>query len=339
MRSRICIVLFMLFFSLAGPAVYAEEFNPAVIFQGPIQENSFNVSVKRGIERFVDETGRACQEFVFEQNQKLYALHVGEVARKGYSPIFLLYGNHLPHLAELARSFPNTRFIVLDTVRDEPNMYSFTSAEHEGSFLAGMLAAMASKTDTIGFVSVADIPIMRRFLCGYVQGARYVNPDVTVLDGFIGQYPDAWFDGEATAGLANELMDEGADVLYQAAGGAGPAVLEAAAKRGALGIGVDVNQNDLYPGHVLTSMIKRSDNAVYAALKLAHRGIWRDNLKQMGLAQGAVDVVFDENNAALVTPEMQRRVEQAKREIILGTLKVHDYTTDLQCPGHGSERE
>jgi basic membrane protein A len=316
----------------APTSAVAEEFNPVLIYQGEIQDNSFNLTIHEGVKRFEQETGEECTELIVEANQQTYAANVERIAEQGYSPIFLLYGNHLPALSELARQYPATRFVVLDVVKDEPNMYSFSSSEHEGSFLAGALAAMASKSNIIGFVSVSDIPIMRRFLCGYVQGAKHINPSITVLEGFIGDYEGSWFDGAATAAKANELMDQGADVIYQAAGGAGPAVLEAAAKRDKLGIGVDRNQNGLYPGHVLTSMIKRTDMAVYAALMLAKRGIWRDNVKQLGLAQDVVGVVFDEHNAPLVTPQMRQRIESLKTDIVLGEIEVHDYTRDLKCP-------
>ena len=133
------------------------------------------------------------------------------------------------------------------------------------------------------------------------------------------------------------MMDNGADVLFQVAGGAGPAVLETAAARGKLGIGVDVNQNGLFPGSVLTSMVKRTDKIVFAALMLAKRGIWRDNYKMLGLEQDAVGIVFDENNAPLVSPEMRNRIELIRNNIILDSILVHDYTEDLRCSGVVSE--
>ncbi len=293
--------------------------------------NTFNVSIHEGVKRFEETTGIDCLETIVGTKEADYVRYVEEISLKGYSPIFLLYGNSVAKLYDLARRHPKTRFVVLDMEEDEPNIYSFISGEHEGSFLAGALAAMATKSQVIGFVSITDIPYMRRFWCGYLQGAKHINPKITVLDGFIGQYDGAWYDGKATAVMANQQMDQGADVIYQAAGGAGPAVLEAAAKRGKLGIGVDRNQNHLYPGSVLTTMVKDSGKSVYAALMLAKRGIWRDNVKRMGLAQGAVSLAFDEHNAALVTSDMRTKIEQLTSDIMLGTIKVHDYTQDNAC--------
>ncbi|SDL39438.1 basic membrane protein A [Maridesulfovibrio ferrireducens] len=328
----ILLVLFAVCFTQAVCA-YADNFKPVVIYQGSIENNSFNVSIHEGVKRFSEKTGLNCTEVVSGVAAEDYYRSVKEHVDGGYSPVFLPYGNQFNNLVDFVRNYPGTRFIVLDTVYDEPNMFSFVLAEHEGSFLAGALAAMASKSKKIGFVSVADIPFLLRFWCGYVQGAKYIDPQITVLKGFIGSYKGSWFDGNATSALANGMMDKGADVIYQVAGGAGPAVLEAVAARGKLGIGVDVNQNSLYPGSVLTSMIKRTDKIVFAALMLAKRGVWRDNFKRLGLEQGAVGIVFDENNKSLVTPEMRARIEVIKKDIVLGSISVHEYTKDLKCSG------
>ncbi len=327
----LCSLVILMTYSLAAAA---EEFNPVLIYQGQIDQNSFSVAIHKGVERFMNNTGEHCTEVVVGLNLKEYVDEVTKFADQGYSPIFLLYGNHFPDLLSFARKYPATRFILLDTVRDEPNIYSFVLADHEGSFLAGALAAMVSKTGKLGFVSVVDTSFQRRFLCGYKQGAAYINPDIIVYEGFTGSYPGAWFDGNATAAFANEFMDKGADVIFQAAGGAGPAVLKACADRGRLGIGVDVNQNGLYPGSVLTSMVKHTDKAIYAALMLAKRGIWRDNYKRLGLEQEAVGIVFDEHNAGLVNQEIRNRIESIRKKIVFGEISVHEFTNSLSCPAN-----
>lgn len=317
--------------AVVHPAM-AEKFKPVVLYQGSIPGNSFNQAIHDGVERFTATTGVPCREVVVENPMEAYMSALDKLCAEGFSPIFLVYGNHVKGLPAYVRAHPQIRFLVMGAVIDEPNALSFDLAEQEGSFLAGALAAMVSKSGVIGFVSVSDLPLMRRFSCGYEQGARYVVPDIKVLVGFTGSYEDAWFDGNATAAMADELMDQGADVIYQAAGGAGPAVLEACAKRGKLGIGVDLNQNGLYPGHVLTSMLKRSDQVVYAALLHAQKGIWRDNIKKFGVAQNAVGLAFDDNNKNLVTDEMKARIREMKNKISLGEIKVHDYVIDNMCP-------
>ncbi len=331
MRNFCVLIVFLIVCFAQVVCAHADNFKPVVIYQGNIENNSFNVSIHEGVKRFSGRTGLNCTEVVSGLEPEQYYRSVKKYADGGYSPVFLLYGNQFDNLVDFVRDYPGTRFIVLDTVYDEPNMYSFVLAEHEGSFLAGALAAMSSKSKTIGFVSVADIPFIRRFWCGYVQGAKYIDPQITVLEGFIGSYTGSWFDGNATSALANGMMDMGADVIYQAAGGAGAAVLEAVADRSKLGIGVDVNQNGLYPGSVLTSMVKRTDKTVFAALMLAKRGIWRDNYKRLGLEQDAVGLVFDENNKSLVSRKMRARIERIRKDIVLGIISVHDFTEDLKC--------
>ncbi|WP_407944283.1 BMP family ABC transporter substrate-binding protein [Maridesulfovibrio sp.] len=312
----------------------AEDFNPVLVYQGKIEKNSFSVAIHKGVERFEANTGEKCTEVEVGMSFKEYIDTITKYADEGYSPIFLMYGNHFPNMVPFVRKYPATRFIVLDTVRDEPNVYSFVLADHEGAFLAGALAAMASKSGKLGFISIVDTGFQRRFLCGYSQGAKYINPDIVVLEVFTGSYDGAWFDGNATAHMADKMMDQGADVIFQAAGGAGPAVLKACAERGKLGIGVDINQNGLYPDSVLTSMVKHTDKAVYAALMLARRGIWRDNYKRLGLEQEAVGIVFDAHNEKLVTQEMRNRIENIRRKIVLGEITVNEYTEDPTCPSH-----
>ena len=332
MKYLSILVVLLAAFVLSPINCYADKFNPVLVYQGKIADNSFSLSIHKGVERFKAKTGEKCTEVEVGTTLKEYVDTITKYADEGYSPIFLMYANHFPDLVTFARKYPATRFIILDTVRDEPNVFSFMLADHEGSFLAGALAAMVSKSGKLGFVSVVDTPFQRRFLCGYTQGAKYINPDVEVFKGFTGSYAGAWFDGNATARLANQMMDKGADVIYQAAGGAGPAVLEACAKRGKLGIGVDINQNGLYPGSVLTSMVKHTDKAIYAALMLAKRGIWRDNYKRLGLAQEAVGIVFDKHNEKLVTPEMRSRIENIRKKIVLGEIVVDEYTENPTCP-------
>src|SRR5690606_31429340 len=149
-----------------------------------------------------------------------------------------------------------------DGVVDQPNVRSITFKEHEGSYLVGMLAAMASETGTVGFVGGMTVPLIGKFACGYVGGANAVNPDTTVIRNYTRDTPAAWNDPTRGAEITRTQIDQGADVIYHAAGGTGVGVLQAAADAGKLGIGVDSNQNYLHPGHVLTSMVKRVDLAV-----------------------------------------------------------------------------
>ncbi|MFV0346953.1 MAG: BMP family ABC transporter substrate-binding protein [Halodesulfovibrio sp.] len=315
----------------ASPAVCGDIFKPVVIYQGDIDKSSYNFTIHSGVKNFSALTGVSVKEIVVDMEMKNYIEVLDDVCRNGYSPVVLIYADHLKNLRGFVQKYSGIRFLAFGTILDEPNIFSLDLAEHEGSFLAGALAAMTSKSQVIAFLSISDIPLMRRFGCGYEQGAKYINPDIKVLYGFVGRYPGAWFDGPAASKVADRMMDEGADVVYQAAGGAGVAVLEAVAKRGKLGIGVDHNQNGLFPGFVLSSMYKRIDRVIYAALVHAKKGIWRDNIKYFGVAQDAVGLSFDEHNSSLVTNATRERLEELRSKIVLGEIKVHDFVLDNKC--------
>ncbi len=193
-----------------------------------------------------------------------------------------------------------------------------------------MMAGLASKTGTVGFVGGMDIPLIRKFGCGYAQGVKAVNPDATIVISMTGTTPAAWNDPVKGAELAKGQKAQGADVIYAAAGGTGVGVLQAAADEGILSIGVDKNQNHLHPNQVLTSMLKRVDNAVYEAFK---EGVdLAPGINVMGLANDGVGYAMDENNASLVTPEMQAAVDAAAEKIKSGEIVVHDYMSDNTCP-------
>jgi basic membrane protein A len=172
-----------------------------------------------------------------------------------------------------------------------------------------------------------DIPLIRNFAHGYEQGVKYVDPDAEVFVNMTGTTPAAWNDPAKGAELAQSQFDRGADVVYAAAGGTGLGVLQAAADSDKLSIGVDSNQNYLHPGSVLTSMLKRVDVAVYNAFKTAKEGTWKPGTQNLGLAENGVGYALDENNRSLITPEMEKKLEDAKAKIISGELKVSPYTT------------
>ncbi len=228
--------------------------------------------------------------------------------------------------------FPGTRFTIVDSVVYGPNVQSIVFREQEGSYVVGVLAAMASQTGVIGFVGGMDIPLIRKFACGYIQGARRADPAVTVLVNMTGTTPAAWSDPGRGAELARSQIGQGADVIIQAAGGTGIGVLQAAADGGALGIGTDSNQNGLHPGRVLTSMRKRVDNVVYDSFMTARDGQWRRGPQILGLAEGGLDWVFDEHNRDLITTEMDVAAKAAEADIAEGRVRVHNAAEDGPCP-------
>ena len=313
--------------ALTAGAALAE---PALIFDlGGKFDKSFNEAAYEGAKRWATETGGTYKEIEMQSEaQREQALR--RLAESGANPVVMTGFAFGDVLNQVAPDYPNTKFAIIDMVVDQPNVRSVVFTEHEGSYLVGMMAAKASKTGTVGFIGGMDIPLIRRFGCGFAQGVKAVNPDAVIIQNMTGTTPAAWNDPVKGAELARSQKAQGADVIYAAAGGTGVGVLRAAADAGKLGIGVDSNQNHLHPGKVLTSMLKRVDNAVYEAFKMGTD--LQTGVQVMNLASGGVGYAMDENNAPLVTAEMQAAVDAAAAEIIAGTRPVHDFMSDNSCP-------
>jgi basic membrane protein A len=322
--------------SLAGAAAAMALFagaaaaEPAIIFDlGGKFDKSFNEAAFNGATRWAEETGGTFKEIEMQSEaQREQALR--RLAESGANPVVMTGFAFGDVLNKVAPDFPDTKFAIIDMVVDQPNVKSVVFTEHEGSYLVGMMAAMASKTGTVGFVGGMDIPLIRRFGCGYAQGVKAVNPDATVIINFTGTDPSAWNNPVKGGEIAKAQKASGADVIYAAAGGTGIGVLQAAADEGILSIGVDSNQNYLHPGSVLTSMMKRVDNAVYNAFTEGEGLV--PGINVLDLKSEGVGYALDDNNAALVSAEMKAAVDKAAEEIKAGTLAVHDYMSDNTCP-------
>jgi basic membrane protein A len=315
------------FVSAAGLALAAAALaQPAIIFElGGKNDKSFGQAAWEGAERWKKETGKPYLEFeIANAAQREQAAR--RFAEKGANPVVGVGFPQASSIEAVARDFPNTRFAIVDMVVNLPNVQSFIYREHEGAFLVGLLGALASKTGTLGFVGGQDIPLVRKVLCGYEQGARYGNANVKLVSAMTGTTNAAWTDPARGAELTRTQAAQGADVVFAAAGTTGLGVLQAAKDLNMLGIGVDSNQNGLHPGHILTSMLKRTDVAVAQAFRGVQPGV-----TALGLKEGGLDLAFDDNNAKLVTPEMRRRVDAAKADIVAGRIKVIDYTAASSC--------
>lgn len=313
--------------ALSAGAAMAE---PALIFDlGGKFDKSFNEAAFRGAERWAEETGGTFRDIELQSEaQREQALR--RFAESGSNPIVMTGFAFGDALGQVASDYPDTDFVIIDMVVDAPNVRSVVFNEHEGSFLVGMMAAKASTSGTVGFIGGMDIPLIRKFACGYAQGVKAVNPEATVISNMTGTTPAAWNDPVKGSELTKAQISQGADVVYAAAGGTGVGVLQTAADEGILSIGVDSNQNHLHPGKVLTSMLKRVDNAVYQAMSDGPG--MEKGFNVMGLANGGVGYAMDEFNADLVSSDMQSDVDAAAAQIASGDMAVHDYTSDDSCP-------
>ncbi len=320
--------------ALAGMSAtaLAADVKPALVYgTGGKFDKSFNEAAYAGAEKFKAETGIDYRDFEpTGDTQGEQAIR--NFASKGYNPVVAVSFAWTSAIEKVAAEFPDTKFVIVDSVVDLPNVRSVVYKEEEGSYLVGILAGMASKTGKVGFVGGMDIPLIRKFECGYEQGARAANPSIEVLQNMTGTTGAAWNDPVRGGELTKNQIDQGADVIYAAAGATGLGVLQTAADNGKLSIGVDSNQNYLHPGSVLTSMVKRVDLAVYNAYSDAKGDKFSAGVQALGVKEDGVAYALDEHNAKLVTDDMKAAVEKAKADIIAGTIKVHDYMSDNSCP-------
>jgi basic membrane protein A len=300
---------------------------PAVVYDmGGKFDKSFNEAGFQGAERWKKETGKPYLEFeIANPAQREQALR--RMAERGADPVVAIGFSMGSAIEKVAHDFPKQRFVVIDAAVNAPNVQGVLFKEQEGSFLVGIMAAMASKTGKVGFIGGMDIPLIRKFSCGYTQGAIYAVPKTSVSVNMTGTTAQAWNDPARGAELAKAQFAAGVDVVFAAAGATGIGIYQAARDAHRLAIGVDSNQNHLQPGTMLTSMVKRVDVAVYQAFKGVTPGV-----TTLGLKEGGVDVALDEYNAKLVTPAMLARVDAAKADIVSGKIKVIDYMTRGACP-------
>ena len=311
----------------------AADVKPAVIYDmGGKFDKSFNEGVWNGVKRFQDETGIEVMEFeVTNETQREQAMR--RMAERGATVILGVGFAQADAIAKVSAEFPDTQFSIIDVSwLDGANLRQYAFKEHEVSYLVGVAAAKASETGKVGFIGGMDIPLISKFACGYVGGAKSVNADIEVYQNMTGTTPSAWNDPAKGAELTRSQIDRGADVVYHAAGGTGGGVIQAAADAGKLAIGVDSNQNGLAPGSVLTSMLKRVDVAAYNTFMDAKNDAFTSGVQILGVAEGGVGWALDENNASLITADIKAAIDAAEADILSGKVKVHDYLTDSNCP-------
>jgi basic membrane protein A and related proteins len=317
--------------TMMAVAAHAADSKPAIVFDiGGKFDKSFNESMFGGAEKYKAESGVAYGEFeIANEAQREQAIR--NFADQGYSPIIAAGFAQAEAVKKVATEYPELKFAIVDMVVELPNVSSIVFKEHEGSYLVGMAAGMSSKSGTVSFVGGMDIPLIHKFACGYAQGVKAAKADAKIIQNMTGDTGAAWNDPVKGGEITKGQMSQGSDVVYAAAGATGLGVLKAATEGGALGIGVDANQNYLYPGKILTSMLKRVDVAVYNTMKNGNDG-FKPGIQALGLAEDGVGFAMDDNNKSLVNADMAAKIEAAKADIMSGKIKVHDYMEDNKCP-------
>ena len=293
-------------------------------------DKSFNQSAYEGAERFKKETKITYLEAQASSDTQAEQM-LRNLARKKTDLIAAVGFSQTQAVQKVAKEFPKVRFVLIDAVAKGDNVNSILFKEEEGSYLVGVAAALASKSNKVGFVGGMDIPLIRTFSCGYSQGAKATKPKIETFSNMVGTTAAAWNNPAKGAELARAQFDRGVDVVFAVAGGSGMGTLQTAKEKGKLAIGVDSNQNYIHPGTMLTSMVKRVDLAIYEAFMQQKNGTWKAGVTHKGLKEGGVDWVVDKDNRKLVSPDMEKRVNEAKANIISGKVKVQDYRLTNSC--------
>ncbi|MBY5921766.1 BMP family protein [Ferrimonas balearica] len=310
----------------------AADFKPAVAYDtAGKHDKSFNQAVyENGVIAFNNDKGVKVFEYV-PSNDTQREQGLERMARRGYSPIVVVGFNYAASLEKVAKKYPETDFVIIDSVVDLPNVKSLVFAEHEGSFLVGALAAMKSETQKVGFIGGMDIPLIRKFACGYEQGVKHVSGDAEVFQNMTGSTPAAFADPVRGAELAKSQFSRGADIVFAAAGGTGNGVYQAAKDEGKFAIGVDSNQNHMHPGTMLTSMVKRVGYTTYKVFEEYQAGNFTTGIQANGLADGGIEWALDEYNRDLISAEDEAQLNAIAQKIIAGEIVVHDYMADNSC--------
>lgn len=325
----LCLALATVF---TAASVHAADPKLAVIYDaGGKFDKSFNQSASEGAERFKKETKIGYMEVqVASDTQTEQVLR--NLARKNVDLIAAIGFAQSQAVQNIAKEFPKTKFVLIDGVASGDNVSSVLFKEQEGSYLVGVAAAMATKTKKLGFIGGMDIPLIRAFVCGYAQGAKAVDPKIEITQNIVGSTSSSWNDPAKGAELARAQFERGVDVLFAAAGGSGMGSLQMAKEKGKLAIGVDSNQNALHPGTMLTSMVKRVDQAIYDSFMQVKNGTFKAGISNKGLKEAGVDWALDKDNRSLITPEIEKRVNAAKQDILSGKVKVIDSREANKCP-------
>ncbi len=292
---------------------------------------SFNDAAYAGLERAQQEFGDRIQVKYLEPSgggenrEQLLRL----LAEDKYDLIFGVGFMFTDHIAKVSKEFPNTKFGLIDGFIDGLTEASNVSAllfkEHEGSFLVGAAAGLKTASDTVGFVGGMKIPLIEKFEAGYIAGAKYVNPKVKVVSDYIGTTGEAFKDPVKGKELTLKQIKSGADIIYHASGASGIGVIEAVTAQKKLAIGVDSDQSltakEEQRPYILTSMLKRVDEAVYETIRVAINNEFKGGYTVFGVAENGVGYATNQYNEAMLK-DISDKLEELKAKIISGEIQV-----------------
>jgi len=328
------LVLSSLFLSACGGGSAAEDksrIKVGIVFDiGGKDDRSFNAAAWEGVQRAARDLPIVLRD-IEPGTPNAIEPAMRAFAERNFDLIIGVGFAQAPIMEQVAKDYPNIRFAIIDGFSELPNVASLIFKEHEGSYLVGILAAKASRTGTIGFLGGMDIGLIHRFAKGYEEGAKSVNPNIRVIANYVGVTDGAWNNPGKGKELSLAQISKGADVIFTAAGNSGLGAFDAVEQQGKQNgrathfvIGVDSNQNMVKPGFVLTSMVKRVDNAVYDIVNDVVNQRFSPGVHVFGLDKDGVGYAMDEYNKELVPDDAIQLAEEAKKKIIAGEIKVTD---------------
>lgn len=324
---KIALTFFLVLFLVVPSSTFAEAGKLRVgliLDKGGRDDKSFNAAAFKGATE-AQKKFNIELKVVESSDDSSIEPSLRTFAQRGYDLIMGIGFVMGDPMKKVSKEFPNIKFLLVDSEVKAPNVRAVVFNEHEGSFLVGAIAALASKTNAVGFVGGMDIPLIRRFELGYRSGAQHVNPKVTVVSNYVGSGSDAWRNPMKGKELAISQFNKKADVIFAAAGASGLGVFDAAEELKKYVIGVDSNQNWVKPGRVLTSMVKRIDLAVLESIEQVTKNKFEAGVFAKGLAEGAIDYSIDEHNRAILTPEIEKKANEIKAKILKKQIKVPDF--------------
>jgi basic membrane protein A len=303
----------------------ANQLKIGIVFdKGGKDDKSFNNAAYTGAMKAKGDF-KVFFKYIEATDDSAYEGALRAFAHKDFNLIIAIGVSQAEAIKKVSHAFPDRHFAIVDAEVDAPNVRSLLFQEQEGCYLVGAAAALASKTGKIGFLGGMDIPLIRRFEMGYVAGAKKINPGIKIESNFIGVTSEAWNNPAKAKELAMDQYGEDVDVVFGAAGASNSGLFDAAEESGKFAIGCDSNQDWVKPGLVLTSMLKRVDQAVYSAISDASRGNYSSGVQRFGLVNGGVDYSSDEFNRKVLTPEMKAKLDGLKADIINRKITVPDF--------------
>jgi basic membrane protein A len=325
LRASALSALSLTLFLLATSSVVSADFKVALVLdRGGKDDKSFNASAYEGAMRAKSKLG-VFVKYVEASDDNAFEPSLRAFAQRDFDLIIGIGFAQRDAIKKVALQFPKKHFAIVDAQVDVPNVRSLMFEEHEGAYLVGAIAAMSSKTGKVGFVGGMDIPLIRRFSLAYEAGAKKANPNISVIANYVGITSEAWNNPPKGKELALSQYESGADIIFAAAGASGLGVFDAAEEKRKLAIGCDSDQNWVKPGLILTSMLKRVDEAVFATIEEAKAGKFISGEKRFGLANKGIGYAVDQYNERLLSPEVRKKAEDLKAEIIAGKIDVPDY--------------